>query len=104
MTEYMSLRAFRKFCEEQNFKKFHYSADEQNSFNFSSVFRVYSVLKIMQIFENPNQIFLKSENTVFLFDAVKRVKVDTESEESGVVLTFICGCSQETSYRVVASQ
>ena len=103
MTEYMTLRAFRKFCEGQNFTRFHYSADEQNSLHFASVFRVYSVLKFMQIFENPNQVFLKSEDTTFLFDAVKRVKVDTESEESKTVLTFFCGSSREMSYRVVAS-
>lgn len=104
MTEYMSLRSFRKFCEEKNFTHFHYSADEQNRHNFASTFRVYSVLKIMEIFENPNQIFFQSDDTTFLFDSVKQVKVDTESEESKTIFTIFCGRTTETAYRVVATQ
>ena len=103
MTKYMSLKSFRKFCEEQNFTDFRYSADEQNPHNFASAFRVYSVLKIMQIFENPNQIFLKSEDTMILFDSVRQVKVDTESADNNVTFTIYCGKSAETSYKVIAT-
>lgn len=103
MTKYMSLKNFRKFCEEQNFTDFRYSADDQNPHNFASAFRVYSVLKIMQIFENPNQIFLKSEDTIFLFDSVRQVKVDTEPEKNIVTFTIYCGKTLETSYKVIAS-
>lgn len=88
MKEKLSIHELKAFCEENPPNQITYYAENQDTACAPCRFRLH--FQTMQVYENPNLIYLCAGNGSLCFMRVKWAEIDTESSVLGTILKLYC--------------
>lgn len=92
MKKQVSVRELKDFCERSSPSQITYYTENQTQSNAASdLCKLRLHFHVVLIYENPNQVCLKSGASNVCFNEVRFAEIDTESTVLGTILTLYCG-------------
>ena len=91
MKKTLTVSEFRKYCEKERFACIIYHSENQEWYQCADPCKVKMAFPVMEIYENPNILYLKSGKNVLFLDRIQCVKVDTDSRVLGTIVAVLCG-------------
>lgn len=91
MKKTLTVSEFKKYCEKERFTRIIYHSENQEWYQYADPCKVKMAFPVMEIYENPNILYLKSGKNVLFLDRIQCVKVDTESSVLGTIVAVLCG-------------
>ena len=91
MKKQISIRELKEYCERSSPHQVTYYSDNQDWCKEGDLCKFRLHFQIVLIYENPNQVFLKSGTSSICFNNVRFAQIDTESTVLGTILTLYCG-------------
>lgn len=94
MKKQISVRELKDFCERNSPSQITYYTENQTYGDASSdLCKLRLHFQVVLIYENPNQVCLKSGGSSVCFNEVRFAEIDTESTVLGTILNLCCGGS-----------
>ena len=92
MKKQVSVRELKDFCERSSPNQITYYTENQTHSNaIGDLCKLRLCFHVVLIYENPNQVCLKSGVGDICFNEVRFAEIDTESTVLGTILTLYCG-------------
>lgn len=94
MKKQVSVRELKDFCERNSPNQITYYTENQTCDTADGLCKLRLHFQVVLIYENPNQVCLKSGINSICFNGVRFAEIDTESTVLGTILTLYCGNSR----------
>lgn len=94
MKKRVSVRELKGYCEKNSPNQVTYYSENQERFTGIGLCKLRLHFQVVLIYENPNQVCLKSGASSICFNNVRFAEIDTESTVLGTILTLYCGGSR----------
>ena len=90
----VSVRELKAYCERNSPNQVTYYSENQTGCKNAALCQLRLHFQSVLIYENPNQVCLKSGVSSICFNEVRFAEIDTESTLLGTILTLYCGNSK----------
>lgn len=94
MKKQITVKELKEYCKRNSPNQVTYYSENQDDSKSSALCRLRLHFQAMSIYENPNQVQLKSGMSSVCFNGVRFAEIDTELTVLGTVLTLYCGNSR----------
>lgn len=107
MKKQITVRELKEYCERNPPNQVTYYSENQDHRKSAGPCKLRLHFQVVLIYENPNQVCLKSGASSVCFNQVIFAEIDTESTVLGTILTLYCGNSRasrsKTAYTLIMS-
>ena len=107
MKKQVSVRELKDFCERNSPNQITYYTENQTCDTAGGLCKLRLHFQVVLIYENPNQVYLKSGMNSVCFNGVRFAEIDTESTVLGTILTLYCGSPRSSkpaaAYTIILS-
>ena len=100
MKKSMTAEEFKLYWKREDFVRILYLSENQEWYWTEEPCKMTMVVQEIEILENQNKIFLKSDGSTLVFSMVKEIKIDTGCQGLDTAISIRCGAEQEEKERV----
>ena len=100
MKKSMTAEEFKLYWKQEDFVRILYLSENQEWYWTEEPCKMTMVFQEIEILENQNKIFLKSDGSTLVFSMVKEIKIDTGCQGLDTAISICCGAEQEEMERV----
>ena len=100
MKKSMTAEEFKLYWKREDFVRILYLSENQEWYWTEEPCKMTMVFQEIEILENQNKIFLKSDGSTLVFSMVKEIKIDTGCQGLDTAISIRCGAEQEEKERV----
>ena len=95
MKKSMTAEEFKLYWKQEDFVRILYLSENQEWYWTEEPCKMTMVFQEIEILENQNKIFLKSDDSTLVFSMVKEIKIDTGCQGLDTAISIRCGAEQE---------